>query len=57
MAENDAAWEDGIEVWPQVSCRPLVFQMNLAEPFTLNTRPSFSKLMGLDHRAAQGRLP
>jgi N-acyl-D-aspartate/D-glutamate deacylase len=51
VAENDAAWEDGVEVWPQVSCRPLVFQMNLAEPFTLNIRPSFSKLMGLDREA------
>jgi len=48
VAENDAAWDDGVEVWPQVSCRPLVFQMNLAEPFTLNVRPSFAKLMGLD---------
>ena len=28
-----------IEVWPQVSCRPLVFQMNLREPFTFNMRP------------------
>ena len=42
----------GVEVWPQVSCRPLVFQMNLAEPFTLNIRPSFSKLMGLERRAS-----
>jgi N-acyl-D-amino-acid deacylase len=49
IAEHDAAWQQGVEVWPQVSCRPLVFQMNLEEPFTLNTRPSFSKLMGLDH--------
>ncbi|HXW32536.1 MAG TPA: amidohydrolase family protein, partial [Acidimicrobiales bacterium] len=39
MAEHDAARQKGIEVWPQVSCRPLVFQMNLAEPFTLNSRP------------------
>jgi N-acyl-D-amino-acid deacylase len=46
MAEHDAAWADGVEVWPQVSCRPLVFQMNLAEPFTLNMRPTFSALMG-----------
>jgi N-acyl-D-aspartate/D-glutamate deacylase len=45
IAENDAARAEGIEVWPQVSCRPLVFQMNLAEPFTLNMRPSFAKLM------------
>jgi N-acyl-D-amino-acid deacylase len=49
IAEHDAARLQGVEVWPQVSCRPLVFQMNLEEPFTLNTRPSFSKLMGLDH--------
>jgi N-acyl-D-amino-acid deacylase len=48
VAENDAARREGVEVWPQVSCRPLVFQMNLAEPFTLNARPSFAKLMGLD---------
>jgi N-acyl-D-aspartate/D-glutamate deacylase len=53
IAENDEARRQGIEVWPQVSCRPLVFQMNLAEPFTLNMRPSFSKLMGLDHEARQ----
>jgi N-acyl-D-amino-acid deacylase len=46
VAQNDAAREEGVEVWPQVSCRPLVFQMNLEEPFTLNTRPSFAKLMG-----------
>jgi N-acyl-D-amino-acid deacylase len=44
--EHDAAWADGVEVWPQVSCRPLVFQMNLSEPFTLNMRPSFAALMG-----------
>jgi N-acyl-D-aspartate/D-glutamate deacylase len=46
MAEHDAAWADGVEVWPQVSCRPLVFQMNLSEPFTLNMRPTFAELMG-----------
>ncbi len=47
IAEHDAARERGVEVWPQVSCRPLVFQMNLAEPFTLNMRPSFQALMGV----------
>jgi N-acyl-D-aspartate/D-glutamate deacylase len=45
VAEHDAARQRGIEVWPQVSCRPLVFQMNLAEPFTLNMRDSFKGLM------------
>jgi N-acyl-D-aspartate/D-glutamate deacylase len=59
IAQNDAARQDGIEVWPQVSCRPLVFQMNLAEPFTLNMRPSFAKLMGCptEERLAAYRDP
>ena len=51
--------EQGIEVWPQVSCRPLVFQMNLREPFTLNSRESFARLMGLslEERKAAYRDP
>ena len=57
--EHDAARADGVEVWPQVSCRPLMFQMNLAEPFTLNMRPSFSSIMGQSHeeRTATYRDP
>jgi N-acyl-D-amino-acid deacylase len=35
----------GADVWPQVTCRPLTFRMTLAEPFTFNTVPSFTKLM------------
>lgn len=59
IAAHDAARRDGVDVWPQVSCRPLVFQMNLAEPFTLNTRPSFAALMDrpLDERIAAYRDP
>jgi N-acyl-D-aspartate/D-glutamate deacylase len=59
IQEHEAAWADGVEVWPQVSCRPLVFQMNLAEPFTLNMRPSFAALMGLsrEDRMAAYRDP
>ena len=59
IAEHDAARAEGVEVWPQVSCRPLVFQMNLAEPFTLNTRPSFASLMDLpaEERLAAYRDP
>jgi N-acyl-D-aspartate/D-glutamate deacylase len=45
MADNTAARADGVEVWPQVSCRPLVFQMNLREPFTFNMRSAFQELM------------
>jgi len=45
MADNTAARAEGVEVWPQVSCRPLTFQMNLREPFTFNMRPAFQELM------------
>jgi N-acyl-D-amino-acid deacylase len=59
VAAHDAARHDGVEVWPQVSCRPLIFQMNLLEPFTLNMRPSFAALMDapLDERLAAYRDP
>ena len=32
-------------MWPQVSCRPLSFSVNLVEPFNLNTNPVFAELM------------
>jgi len=59
MAEHDEARGRGVDVWPQVSCRPLVFQMNLEEPFTLNTRETFRELMGgsRDERLAAYRDP
>jgi N-acyl-D-aspartate/D-glutamate deacylase len=59
MEANKAARAEGIEVWPQVSCRPLVFQMNLREPFTFNMRASFQELMDkpIDRRVAAYRDP
>ncbi len=59
IAEHDAARAEGVDVWPQVSCRPLVFQMNLEEPFTLNTRESFRALMDVtrEERLAAYRDP
>jgi N-acyl-D-aspartate/D-glutamate deacylase len=59
VANHDRAWADGVEVWPQVSCRPLVFQMNLIEPFTFNSRPAFAALMDrpLEERKAAFRDP
>jgi N-acyl-D-aspartate/D-glutamate deacylase len=42
---NDEAREHGGQVWPQISVRPLVFQMNLREPFTFNMAPAFAALM------------
>jgi N-acyl-D-amino-acid deacylase len=47
ISRHEAAWAKGVEVWPQVSCRPVMFQMNLAEPFTLNSCPSFNRLVGV----------
>ena len=59
MAEHVAARAAGADVWPQVSCRPLVFQMNLAEPFSLNTFPNFAALMDapIEERKAAYRDP
>jgi N-acyl-D-aspartate/D-glutamate deacylase len=36
---------EGVDVWPQVTCRPLTFQMNMKDPFTFNMRPIFKALM------------
>jgi N-acyl-D-amino-acid deacylase len=55
-AERRAA---GADVWPQITCRPLTFQMNLAEPFTFNLAPAFQELMDrpLEQRLAAYRDP
>ncbi len=50
-AKNREAWERGIEVWPQVTPRPLTFQMVMTDPFTLNVNPEFAALMSEDHDA------
>jgi N-acyl-D-aspartate/D-glutamate deacylase len=59
MEKNVAARAEGVEVWPQVSCRPLTFQMNLREPFTFNMRPIFAALMdaSFEERCAAYRDP
>jgi N-acyl-D-aspartate/D-glutamate deacylase len=59
MADHAAARASGVDVWPQVSCRPLVSQMNMAEPFTLNTFSRFAALMDtpVDERKAAYRDP
>ncbi len=59
MKANTAARAEGVEVWPQVSCRPLTFQMNLREPFTFNMRSAFQELMDrpIEQRIAAYRDP
>jgi len=50
-ARNREAWAEGTEVWPQVTPRPLTFQMVMSDPFTLNVNPEFAALMSEDHDA------
>jgi N-acyl-D-amino-acid deacylase len=54
MEIHRAGIDKGADVWPQVSCRPLSFSMNLVEPFSLNTNPVFAGLMprSLEERRA-----
>jgi N-acyl-D-amino-acid deacylase len=59
IEDNNAARAQGGQVWPQISVRPLTFQMNLREPFTFNMAPAFAALMDapLDARLAAYRDP
>ena len=60
MAElNSRERAKGANVWPQVSGRPLMFQMNLIEPFPLQMVPAFAELMGasVDEKLARYRDP
>jgi N-acyl-D-amino-acid deacylase len=57
MAEHAEARATGVDVWPQVSCRPLIFQLTMLEPFTFNPWPNFAALMDrpVDERIAAYR--
>ena len=43
---NRQGWADGGEVWLQVTCRPLMFSLSMAEPFTFNPNRVFAELSG-----------
>ena len=49
---NRKGWESGAQVWPQVSPRPLKFQVSMASPFNFNVNPVFAELMasGMEER-------
>ena len=47
----------GIDVRPQVSCRPIIFQITMGEPFTFNVLPTFSELMAGGLEARMKRQP
>ncbi|MEX0947783.1 MAG: amidohydrolase family protein [Acidimicrobiia bacterium] len=58
MAElNTRERAAGADVWPQITCRPLTFQMTMADPFTFNMAPAFKELMDrpVDERLAAYR--
>jgi len=43
----------GVQVWPQVTPRPLIMEFTLADPFSLNVGKVFGELM---QRSREGRL-
>jgi N-acyl-D-aspartate/D-glutamate deacylase len=45
VEQHEKGIADGANVWPQVSPRPLTFQMTMEEPFTLNVAPLFGALI------------
>jgi N-acyl-D-amino-acid deacylase len=49
----DAARSLGDDIWPQVSCREIVFQMTMLDPYFFGTVPAFKEVLSLprDDRA------
>jgi N-acyl-D-aspartate/D-glutamate deacylase len=46
MALLERASAVGGDIWPQVSCREIVFQMSLTNPYYFNLVPAFSEVIG-----------
>ena len=59
LALHDDAVARGLQVWPQVTPRPLTMQFTMDSPFSLNVSSVFGDLMeqGLDARIAAYRDP
>ncbi len=55
LARTAALQRQGINVVPQVSCRPLRFEFDLAEPFPLESLPIFAALNSLDRAGRKAR--
>ena len=54
LEQSEAIVKQGIPVVPQVSCRPLNFEFDLAEPFVFESMPIFGTISGAD-RAGKAR--
>jgi N-acyl-D-aspartate/D-glutamate deacylase len=48
LEQSEAIVKQGIPVVPQVSCRPLNFEFDLAEPFVFESMPIFGTISGKD---------
>jgi len=48
---HEEAVARGVQVWPQVTPRPLTMQFTMDSPFSLNVSPVFGALMDLDRDA------
>ncbi len=44
LARNRQGWDDGVQVWPQVTPRPLAFAFTMDAPYLLNVSPMFAEL-------------
>ena len=55
LARTAALQSQGINVVPQVSCRPLRFEFDLAEPFPLESLPMVAALNSLDRARRKAR--
>ena len=53
VVERNAALD--ADVWPQMTCRPLTMQLNLAEPYALAGLPAFAEILTMP-RAERGRM-
>ena len=45
---------EGLDIVPQVACRPINFDFDFSEPFPFELFPIFNELMGLDANAKKG---
>ena len=48
LEQSEAIVKQGIPVVPQVACRPLNFEFDLAEPFVFESMPIFNTISGKD---------
>jgi N-acyl-D-aspartate/D-glutamate deacylase len=55
LERSEALAREGLPVVPQVSCRPLTFEFDLAEPFLFESMPAFAPVSAAD-RAGKIRL-